>query len=139
MTQAQQTITPEDVDRYRQNYLVEMDGIALALLAIAGFLGNVAGYEIGPRVGMCMGQEHIGQGWHSGATVGVFSAVAGASASEPASALRRWAKPACTSATRPAGGAGAVRRSTTSAESTFGTGWKTVRGTLRRKRTSQES
>jgi 2-methylcitrate dehydratase PrpD len=38
----------------------------------------VAGYEIGPRVGMCMGQEHIGQGWHSGATVGVFSAVAGA-------------------------------------------------------------
>ncbi len=38
----------------------------------------VAGYEIGPRVGLCMGQEHIGQGWHSGATVGVFSAVAGA-------------------------------------------------------------
>jgi 2-methylcitrate dehydratase PrpD len=37
-----------------------------------------AGYEIGPRVGMCMGQEHIGQGWHSGATVGVFSAAAGA-------------------------------------------------------------
>lgn len=38
----------------------------------------VAGYEIGPRVGMAMGQEHIGQGWHSGATVGVFSAVSGA-------------------------------------------------------------
>ncbi len=38
----------------------------------------VAGYEIGPRVGMCMGQEHIGQGWHSGATTGVFSAAAGA-------------------------------------------------------------
>ena len=38
----------------------------------------VAGYEIGPRVGLCMGQEHIGQGWHSGATVGVFSAVASA-------------------------------------------------------------
>jgi aconitate decarboxylase len=38
----------------------------------------VAGYEIGPRVGICMGPEHIGQGWHSGATVGVFSAVAGA-------------------------------------------------------------
>ncbi len=38
----------------------------------------VAGYEIGPRVGLCMGQEHIGQGWHSGATVGIFSAVAGA-------------------------------------------------------------
>lgn len=40
----------------------------------------VAGYEIGPRVGLCMGPEHIGQGWHSGATVGVFSAVAGAAA-----------------------------------------------------------
>jgi 2-methylcitrate dehydratase PrpD len=38
----------------------------------------VAGYEIGPRVGLCMGQEHIGQGWHSGATVGIFSATAGA-------------------------------------------------------------
>jgi len=37
-----------------------------------------AGYEIGPRVGLCMGQEHIGQGWHSGATVGIFSAAAGA-------------------------------------------------------------
>ena len=40
----------------------------------------VAGYEIGPRVGMCMGQEHIGQGWHSGATVGVFSAASAAAA-----------------------------------------------------------
>ena len=40
----------------------------------------VAGYEIGPRVGMCMGPEHIGQGWHSGATLGVFSACAGAAA-----------------------------------------------------------
>ena len=38
----------------------------------------VAGYEIGPRVGNCMGQEHIGQGWHSGATLGVFSAASGA-------------------------------------------------------------
>ena len=40
----------------------------------------VAGYEIGPRVGLCMGPEHIAQGWHSGATVGVFSACAGAAA-----------------------------------------------------------
>ncbi len=38
----------------------------------------VAGYEIGPRVGICMGPEHIGQGWHSGATLGVYSAAAGA-------------------------------------------------------------
>jgi aconitate decarboxylase len=38
----------------------------------------VAGYEIGPRVGLCMGPEHIGSGWHSGATLGVFSAAAGA-------------------------------------------------------------
>jgi 2-methylcitrate dehydratase PrpD len=39
----------------------------------------VAGYEIGPRVGLCMGQEHIGQGWHSGATLGVFSAASAVS------------------------------------------------------------
>ncbi len=40
----------------------------------------LAGYEIGPRVGKCMGPQHIGQGWHSGATIGVFSAVSGAAA-----------------------------------------------------------
>jgi 2-methylcitrate dehydratase PrpD len=61
-----------------------------ALLAVAeqrgGMSGRdflraaVAGYEIGPRVGLCMGPEHIAQGWHSGATVGVFSAAAGAAA-----------------------------------------------------------
>ena len=61
-----------------------------ALIAVAelrpGMTGRdflraaVAGYEIGPRVGLCMGPEHIGQGWHSGATLGVFSAVAGAAA-----------------------------------------------------------
>ena len=33
----------------------------------------VAGYETGPRVGICMGAEHLEQGWHSAATVGVFS------------------------------------------------------------------
>jgi 2-methylcitrate dehydratase PrpD len=59
-----------------------------ALIAItetkAGLTGRefiaaaVAGYEIGPRVGLCMGPEHIAQGWHSGATLGVFSAAAGA-------------------------------------------------------------
>jgi aconitate decarboxylase len=38
----------------------------------------VAGYEVGPRVGLCMGPQHIGQGWHSGATVGVFAAAAAA-------------------------------------------------------------
>jgi aconitate decarboxylase len=43
----------------------------------------VAGCEIGPRVGRCMGEEHIGQGWHSAATIGVFSSAAAA-----ASALR---------------------------------------------------
>ncbi len=37
-----------------------------------------AGYETGPRVGLCMGPQHIGQGWHSGATVGVFAAAAAA-------------------------------------------------------------
>lgn len=38
----------------------------------------VAGYEVGPRVGLCMNPEHIGQGWHSAGTVGVFGAGAGA-------------------------------------------------------------
>ncbi len=38
----------------------------------------VAGYEIGPRVGICMGPEHIAQGWHSGATVGVYASGAAA-------------------------------------------------------------
>jgi 2-methylcitrate dehydratase PrpD len=57
----------------------------VAILATRGGLTGrdfltaaAAGYEIGPRVGICMGQEHIGQGWHSGATLGVFSAAAGA-------------------------------------------------------------
>ena len=57
----------------------------------------VAGYEIGPRVGLCMGQEHIGQGWHSGATVGVFSAAAGA-----ARALKLSRTPPCTRSASPA-------------------------------------
>ena len=59
-----------------------------ALIAIAELRRNLsgreflaaaaAGYEVGPRVGLCMGPEHIGQGWHSGATVGVFAAAAAA-------------------------------------------------------------
>jgi len=48
-----------------------------AVLSGRDFLtAALAGYEIGPRVGLCMGPEHIGQGWHSGATVGVFAAAA---------------------------------------------------------------
>ena len=77
-------------DVHRQGVL-HVGAVTLpALIAIAetrpGMSGRdflraaVAGYEIGPRVGMCMGPEHIGQGWHSGATVGVFSAAAGAAA-----------------------------------------------------------
>ena len=39
-----------------------------------GFLtAAVAGYEVGPRVGMTTGPNHLGQGWHSGATVGAFA------------------------------------------------------------------
>jgi 2-methylcitrate dehydratase PrpD len=59
-----------------------------ALLAVAELRRNLSGreflaaaaggYEVGPRVGLCMGPEHIGQGWHSGATVGVFAAAAAA-------------------------------------------------------------
>ena len=45
----------------------------------------VAGYEIGPRVGLCMRPDHIAQGWHSGATLGVFSSAAGSARSSSAS------------------------------------------------------
>jgi 2-methylcitrate dehydratase PrpD len=38
----------------------------------------VAGYETGPRVGMCMGRNHLEQGWHTGATLGVFSSASAA-------------------------------------------------------------
>ena len=38
----------------------------------------VAGYEVGSRVGMCMGQEHLAQGWHAPATLGTFAAAAAA-------------------------------------------------------------
>jgi 2-methylcitrate dehydratase PrpD len=75
-------------DVHRQGVLHVGAVVLPALLAIAelrpGMSGReflasaVAGYEIGPRVGICMGPEHIAQGWHSGATLGVFSAAAGA-------------------------------------------------------------
>lgn len=59
--------------------LIAVTEMGLRKLTGRDFLtAAVAGYEIGPRVGLCMGQEHIGQGWHSGATLGVFSAAAGA-------------------------------------------------------------
>ena len=66
-------------------------------------------------------------------------AAPGASDSERASALRRCAKPCCTSARSAGSGAGPRRVRPTSTESTFGTGWKTVRETGRRTRTSQAS
>lgn len=40
----------------------------------------VTGYETGPRVGRCMGADHLGQGWHAAGTVGVFSSAAAAAA-----------------------------------------------------------
>ena len=75
-------------DVHRQGVLHVGAVVLPALISIAemrpGMTGRdfltaaVAGYEIGPRVGICMRPEHIAQGWHSGATVGVFSAAAGA-------------------------------------------------------------
>src|SRR5205809_4136178 len=74
-------------DVHREGVLHVGAVVRPALVAVAELRGisgrefltaAVAGYEIGPRVGLCMGQEHIGQGWHSGATLGVFSAGAGA-------------------------------------------------------------
>jgi len=78
-----------ELDDVHRNAVLHVGAVTLpALIAVAEshaelsgreFLtATVAGYEIGPRVGLCMGPEHIGQGWHSGATVGVFSAAAGA-------------------------------------------------------------
>ena len=76
-------------DVHRQGVLHVGAVVLPALISIAetrpGMTGRefltaaVAGYEIGPRVGICMGNDHISQGWHSGATLGVFSAAAGAS------------------------------------------------------------
>jgi 2-methylcitrate dehydratase PrpD len=75
-------------DVHRQGVMHVGAVVLPALIAIAetrpGMSGKdfltavTAGYEIGPRVGICMGQEHIAQGWHSGATLGVFSAAAAA-------------------------------------------------------------
>lgn len=51
---------------------------------------SVAGYEVGPRVGICMGQQHLVQGWHTAATIGVFGAVASTSVAlrlDPAAAM----------------------------------------------------
>ena len=78
-----------ELDDVHRRGVLHVGAVTLpALIAVtelkAGMTGRdfltaaVAGYEIGPRVGICMGQEHIGQGWHSGATLGVFSAAAGA-------------------------------------------------------------
>ena len=80
-----------ELDDVHRAGVLHVGAVALpALVAVAelrpgmsgrDFLASaVAGYEIGPRVGLCMGPEHIGQGWHSGDTVGVFSAAAGAAA-----------------------------------------------------------
>src|SRR6202030_3476387 len=77
-----------ELDDVHREGVLHVGAVTLpALIAVAESLAGlsgrefltaaVAGYEVGPRVGKCMGQEHIGQGWHSGATLGVFSAAAG--------------------------------------------------------------
>ena len=77
-----------ELDDVHREGVLHVGAVVLpALVAVAELRGlsgrefltaAVAGYEVGPRVGLCMGQEHIGQGWHSGATLGVISAGAGA-------------------------------------------------------------
>jgi len=80
-----------ELDDVHRNGVLHVGAVTLApVLAVVelypGMNGRdfltaaLAGYEIGPRVGLCMGPEHIGQGWHSGATLGVFSAAASAAA-----------------------------------------------------------
>jgi aconitate decarboxylase len=75
-------------DVHRQGMLHVGSVVLPALIAVTEFnkglsgreflTAAVAGYEIGPRVGICMGPEHLEQGFHTGATFGVFSAAAGA-------------------------------------------------------------
>jgi 2-methylcitrate dehydratase PrpD len=78
-----------ELDDLHRTGVLHVGAVVLpALLAVAELKRNLtgreflaaaaAGYETGPRVGLCMGPEHIGQGWHSGATVGVFAAGAAA-------------------------------------------------------------
>src|SRR5258705_13150617 len=77
-----------ELDDVHREGVLHVGAVVLpALVAVAELRGMngrafltaaVARYEVGARVGLCMGQEHIGQGWHSGATLGVFSAAAGA-------------------------------------------------------------
>jgi len=74
-------------DVHRQGMLHVGSVVLPALIAVTEFrqglsgkeflTAAVAGYEIGPRVGICMGPEHLEQGFHTGATFGVFSAAAG--------------------------------------------------------------
>jgi aconitate decarboxylase len=78
-----------ELDDLHRTGVLHVGAVVLpALIAVAELRRNLsgreflaaaaAGYETGPRVGHCMGPEHIGQGWHSGATVGVFAAGAAA-------------------------------------------------------------
>lgn len=78
-----------ELDDVHREGILHVGAVALpALIAVAEchaqlsgkdfIAAALAGYEIGPRVGLCMGPQHIGQGWHSGATVGVFAAAAAA-------------------------------------------------------------
>ena len=78
-----------ELDDLHRTGVLHVGAVVLpALIALAEMRGKLsgreflaaaaAGYETGPRVGHCMGPEHIGQGWHSGATVGVFAAGAAA-------------------------------------------------------------
>ncbi len=78
-----------ELDDVHREGILHVGAVTLpALIAVAETRGPLsgkefitaalAGYEIGPRVGLCMGPQHIGQGWHSGATVGVFAAATAA-------------------------------------------------------------
>ena len=78
-----------EIDDVHHRGPIHLGAVTLpALIAVAeldpGMSGRtfltaaVAGYEVGPRVLLCMGPEHIGQGWHSGATGGVFAGAAAA-------------------------------------------------------------
>jgi aconitate decarboxylase len=80
-----------EIDDIHRQGMVHIGCVTLpAVLALAEIKGpmkgrdflraTIAGYETGPRVGQCVGQEHLGKGWHPTGTIGTFAAAAASSA-----------------------------------------------------------
>lgn len=76
-------------DLHKESILHPGSVVASAVFAAADIRGDVpgteilealvAGYEVGARIGMTMGADHLLQGWHPTGTHGALAAAAGAS------------------------------------------------------------